>query len=997
MPDNKDIYLSLYNDLGLEKAGVKYTDFTQKFLTNADARKSVYNDLGLEKAGVSYDQYEAKFKDKIVPEKTQPKTEEENPITQLQKKLYEGAGAKEIIGLAKNAIEHENQMKMEKVKPSAQTAIKDETAAAQKRTAEKDEAAKKYQEEVKANRPIAIENSTNLYFKNKNIKAKKGDVLWDKQYKDLKDGLEKGDLIMFKDPVTNVPKLGKNLTGVTAFFHNFGKAFMDSENQVKESEYFLNAPSDEKIRILNQQQRESDEYLPERTDNSMAGSFGTNLGGFAPMAAKMYLSGAAVTAAAMLPEIAVPLETLGGTTAASEFLSFAATAPDMMKVAYANGVKKWYAAGKAQGLEDDEAMAKALTQALSDEAKSAIDNAMMMKMPFAKNTGEGITKSLGKLVRDEAKNLTYQATVAAGTTGLQNFSAAAHGYDINTGQAINEMFESGSDMAKMGASLFLMTKGVPLLFKKLPKYVQSQVKNYLHSVPRDVMSSWINEAAAKNVITLAEKANIETELHSFSEAAKKVPDGLNEYTQGSLIGFIEKKMALEAKKGKFDESFHVEVGKEINSVDEQIKKVIATNDPNRVEIDDTGAGHAVNPEDAKGEDFEPMKKGESVSKPPFQSTPEPKKFFKIFKNNPLIKEGVEKIDIDKVKKLLPNAYNFLKKYKGYENFEAKDIRNALSIAYNKMMKFKIGAEDNVKAIEELEQIVSETEPVRQTTKEKFKQQLKDSGDFDAPQLEIFNSLVDSLNTDMMPDYDSNKESLAFVGLDGHANFYTFSENILAAKNPESFIHEIGHFAFNNILSSEDRVNYLKEMIDAFYGSGKPSIKSKLAITSESPTKIENGKEMTFSSNVGDNFSEYFAEQFRQWYLKEKVTPKGFDAIFSKVEKFLESIVNKLKSGKYVDKDLIKYFDKIISSKETKSEDFQSTPDKAGELTKRMEATAEPKEREALRMAKDIHDKHGIDVDKVIEKMKELGKVNCPDKKESAAPTVKSSSRLRKKI
>lgn len=56
----QDIKKSLYDDLGLEAAGVKFDDFVQKFDSDPNVRKSIHADLGLDKAGVSFDAFEQK-------------------------------------------------------------------------------------------------------------------------------------------------------------------------------------------------------------------------------------------------------------------------------------------------------------------------------------------------------------------------------------------------------------------------------------------------------------------------------------------------------------------------------------------------------------------------------------------------------------------------------------------------------------------------------------------------------------------------------------------------------------------------------------------------------------------------------------------------------------------------------------------------------------------------------------------------------------------------
>lgn len=330
---------------------------------------------------------------------------------------------------------------------------------------------------------------------------------------------------------------------------------------------------------------------------------------------------------------------------------------------------------------------------------------------------------------------------------------------------------------------------------------------------------------------------------------------------------------------------------------------------------------------------------------------------KFFKKKPQSRDTII-VDIDKVKTEKPNAFEFLRKYKGHENFEAKDIRNALAIAYSKMMTYKAGAENLYEQISELEDILEGTEQIRKTTKSDFKKQAKESGDFTSDQLKIFDSLVDSLDTEYMPEYDSFESSLAFVGIDPKKtpNFYVFTDNILSAKDPASFIHEVGHFAFFNVLSKEDRLKYVKYMIDSSYGKEGKSLKERLAMTSEKVETDIDGNKMEFSTNVGDNFSEYFAEQFRQWYLGEKVTPKEFDSIFEKVSVYLSKLIAKLKKGDFVDKNLIEFFEKISPSKpkaEVKTEVVEKKPAKK-------ELTPEQVKRQDLRaLMEDIADWNGM--------------------------------------
>jgi hypothetical protein len=270
------------------------------------------------------------------------------------------------------------------------------------------------------------------------------------------------------------------------------------------------------------------------------------------------------------------------------------------------------------------------------------------------------------------------------------------------------------------------------------------------------------------------------------------------------------------------------------------------------------------------------------------------------------------IDIQEIEDKYPNLYKSLMngslRYSGANKFTMSDIKNLLVQAGKKFFEDAGSATDYLNTQIDIENILETLyEPLAENvTKEQFKQKLVDSKDFTKNELGIFNALIDTLSVDQMPIYLLNKGDIKRISGRVTANFYAFSKNIIVSKQADAFIHEIGHFAYYNILSKEDRINYLKYMISTTYdtpNSKGKSIKSRLAYTSE---RIPG-----FGINVGDNFSEYFAEQFSQWYLNKKLFPKDIEYIFRRVKDYLAKVIEKLISGKYVDENLSDYFNKII--------------------------------------------------------------------------------------
>ena len=290
-----------------------------------------------------------------------------------------------------------------------------------------------------------------------------------------------------------------------------------------------------------------------------------------------------------------------------------------------------------------------------------------------------------------------------------------------------------------------------------------------------------------------------------------------------------------------------------------------------------------------------------------------------------------------IEKRFPLAAEYIKLKYGVDKITAADSQKLISIAYTELMKSKVKAENILLQIADLENLAEALDQSKKKiSKEEFKKQIAESGDFTKAQLKIFNALIDSLQSETMPEYISAQEATQYSGGE---NFYINSLNKIISKAPQAFIHEVGHFGFFKILSKEDRLNFYQYMIISNYGKGKPSLASRLAVTS-----TETG------SNAADNFAEYFAEQFSQWYMNERLFPKDIDALFSKVANFFKSFIDNLKSGKYVDQNLSEYFNKISTKIEKDQKKNEKIQDALG-----IEETM-------MNELQDLEDFFGIDID-----------------------------------
>jgi hypothetical protein len=285
----------------------------------------------------------------------------------------------------------------------------------------------------------------------------------------------------------------------------------------------------------------------------------------------------------------------------------------------------------------------------------------------------------------------------------------------------------------------------------------------------------------------------------------------------------------------------------------------------------------------------------------------------------VIKRGY--ILLSEARERFPLAADFIDKIHGRKgdsaNVTENVMLNLLSSAYRVFPKSKKAAVEfleTLKQIEELHKELSEekerSESLDRVGKAEFKNQLAKSGDFTIKQLRILNALVDSLQTESMPKYILTEQERKFVG-GNSKNFFANATNQIVSRESDTFIHEIGHFGFFKILTGEDRVKFFEYMIESTYGKKGIPLKDRLAFTVSKVVGIGPDDQMyQVQTNVSENFSEQFAEQFAQWYMKERMVPAEIDTMFEKVAKFYNLVIQKLKSGKYVDKNLTEYFNKL---------------------------------------------------------------------------------------
>ena len=243
---------------------------------------------------------------------------------------------------------------------------------------------------------------------------------------------------------------------------------------------------------------------------------------------------------------------------------------------------------------------------------------------------------------------------------------------------------------------------------------------------------------------------------------------------------------------------------------------------------------------------------------------------------------------------------------------ADEIRYILAAAYVNLPKTKKDANKFLQLIKEAETALEFFEDERKTsTKEQVIKQVNGSTLYNKKQKEIIIDFINQIKSNSLFKFTTKSnvkyenESLAFKGF--LPNYYAFQTNLLQSKDANAFFHEVGHWGFFNILSKEDRINFYKYCVDKYVETGT-MLSKNLAMGLPVPTTDKKG---AWQTNVADNFSEYFAEQFNQYILNGK-TDAQFNTMYAKMVKFIEDLVNVFRKNGY-DKELKQFFDKIIEN------------------------------------------------------------------------------------
>jgi hypothetical protein len=242
---------------------------------------------------------------------------------------------------------------------------------------------------------------------------------------------------------------------------------------------------------------------------------------------------------------------------------------------------------------------------------------------------------------------------------------------------------------------------------------------------------------------------------------------------------------------------------------------------------------------------------------------------------------------------------------GYRN-----IRNIIVGLYKATPKSKANIKKTIANLTAVEKINSLfTDKAKESSKEDLRKKVELSNDYNKQEKDIIFKMID----DIIPNNVFNFIESSNIN---SKNYYEFATNLLKSKQPSAFIHEVGHWGFFNILSPEERIEFFKYSAERF-AKGETTLEQEQALGK--PFKVTRQEpsgditQATAKTNASEDFMEYFAEQFRQYYVENKLTDEKFRTLFQKISLFLDNILKLFREASY-NKELVKYFDKIIDAR-----------------------------------------------------------------------------------
>jgi hypothetical protein len=390
----------------------------------------------------------------------------------------------------------------------------------------------------------------------------------------LKQGVKNGDLAIKKDAQGNdVIKNAGN------FFQSFKAAADQAHAQDIENKYLQSVPKNEAISYLNRIAQHPQTGIVKESDIAPSG-LGEAIGQQSQILGKATIGSLAGAETGLT----------GGASAGS----FAAIANDLATSGFSGALKKTYYELKKEGLSDSDAYDKATHAALTGEAVSLGQGALLSgEIPLTPKAAEGgLLNGIKPNIEAQQgfiNSLKHTATSAPKVVGsamagsvindIQE-NAIANGNPIDAKQMFKNSIDAGESMATIHGALGLLTAVANGQKTIAPSYVRPQAENVASSLPRADVAEYLNTKEQNGDLPQGTTQKVLNTLSAFDkQKAIVAPFAISEENKAAIAGKLVQKQklldelqTLKPNENAFPERI-AEINKNITGIDGEINKL----------------------------------------------------------------------------------------------------------------------------------------------------------------------------------------------------------------------------------------------------------------------------------------------------------------------------------------------------------------------------------------------------------------------------------------
>jgi hypothetical protein len=294
-----------------------------------------------------------------------------------------------------------------------------------------------------------------------------------------------------------------------------------------------------------------------------------------------------------------------------------------------------------------------------------------------------------------------------------------------------------------------------------------------------------------------------------------------------------------------------------------------------------------------------------------------------------------------IKNELPLAYEFMNsKVSGVqksrpEGYTRSDIHGTLRSAYQQIKPGEPRADRMLRILDEVETLAGKAYENRPAaTRQEIDidlKQLVDDNVIDEKQKGIIGGFLDSLS-------ESPNFRVYGSKVKGDSFYHSLS-NMVELGSPSSFFHEAGHWAFYNVMSKQERLNFAEALMNKYNSrsSWNKLIPSRKKVK-EGMTKLFNKGQISdeFYHMVHQHFDnplELYADMISQYVWNRQLTAPEFDSMIHRASTVMKKWFNSIK--KYGDKipdDMQAMVDRVFRSPDPREYKPMRFEDNSQELT-----------------------------------------------------------------